>query len=273
MKSPVSSSVAVVAKHHRSVKNYLLDPAFQLKYTGYLMAIALLLSTVLGGLLWRTSQAALQLSQTAVAQGMETVRRGQELVKENQKVSTMAKMTIDKAYADQPELTEVFGAEDQVRSKRLEEEQGRLEAEARRLSQRAHELKDQQQNVTTILVLALTALVVLIGLVGIVVTHKVAGPIFKMKRQIRELGEGYLRLPGKLRKGDELVDFFETFERTVKNLRGRQEAEILQLETALEALQGKIDAAALRPLEALRDDMRRVLGLQHLAFRKGSKMP
>jgi hypothetical protein len=40
-----------------------------------------------------------------------------------------------------------------------------------------------------------------------------------MKRQLREVGDGSLRRPGKLRRGDELVDFFEAFEDMIDRLR------------------------------------------------------
>ncbi len=41
----------------RRLKNYLLDPHFQLKYSGYMAGVALLISVCLGVVLWRTSQA------------------------------------------------------------------------------------------------------------------------------------------------------------------------------------------------------------------------
>jgi geranylgeranyl reductase len=54
---------------------------------------------------------------------------------------------------------------------------------------------------------------------GIVFTHKVAGPIFKMKRLLRQVGAGKLVLRERLRKGDELQHFFEVFEEMVAELR------------------------------------------------------
>jgi hypothetical protein len=57
-----------------------------------------------------------------------------------------------------------------------------------------------------ILVAALSVLVLALGAAGIVVTHKVAGPIFKMKRLIVHVGQGHLNQLEKLRNGDELTD-------------------------------------------------------------------
>ena len=58
-------------------------------------------------------------------------------------------------------------------------------------------------------------MVVLIGLLGIYFTHKVAGPVYKMKRLLKQVGQGNLRVEARLRKGDELQDFFDTFTQMV----------------------------------------------------------
>jgi hypothetical protein len=120
--------------------------------------------------------------------------------------------------------------------------------------------------------------VVVIGFAGIIVTHKVAGPIYKMKRQIKAVADGHLAVPGNLRKGDELVDFFEGFRDMVINLRKRQEHEIALLEAAIEALErgpvsterkcaacgtmlpsANADDGALTPLYEVRKEMKAAL--------------
>ena len=42
-------------RHQRSIKNYLLDAKFQLKYTGYIVGVTLFVSGILGAVLWNTS--------------------------------------------------------------------------------------------------------------------------------------------------------------------------------------------------------------------------
>ena len=79
-------------------------------------------------------------------------------------------------------------------------------------------------------------MVVALGMLGIVFTHKVAGPIFKMKRLLRQVGEGKLVVRERLRKGDELQHFFEVFETMVGELRKHQEAEIARVDRILEKL-------------------------------------
>lgn len=247
--------------HQRRLRNYLLNRRFQLKYSGYLVGIATLVSVCLGTVLWRTSEAGIAQSKNAVAQGEQVVERGREVLKESQKVSAVVQMNIvrDPVYGQNPALLEAFGADAAEQDARLLSQQRALEAQARALKQQSADLVAQQHRMFLTLCVALGLLVVLTGLAGIVVTHKVAGPVFKMKRQLAEVGAGRLTLPTRLRRGDELVDFFEVFEAMVKSLRERQEAEILELESAMGSLAGKAEPSELAPLERLRDRMRAAL--------------
>jgi nitrogen fixation/metabolism regulation signal transduction histidine kinase len=239
------------ARYHRSAKNYLLDPRFQLKYTSLLVGIAAVLSVALGLLLWKSSnnvllqsQQAVQQGQITVRKGQETVKRGQEVIVQSRRVSQVVAMNIAKEYKDDPELAKTFGESAQHDAEQLKEEQERLEREAVDLQQRAHDLEQQaahmarqQATVLIVLVVILTALVIGVGIAGIIFTHKVAGPIFKMKRLLRQVGEGKLVVRERLRKGDELQHFFETFEKMVDDLRTRQQQEIVRVDEAIEKLE------------------------------------
>jgi nitrogen fixation/metabolism regulation signal transduction histidine kinase len=240
----------------RSVKNYLLDPGFQLKYSGYLVAVTMVLSVTLGSLLWRTSDAAIAQSRTAVTQAQEAVQAGQGLIKKSQDLSNVVKMNIAEKYADQPDLAKLFNDEAKKEDVALAERQKHFEAEAARLATQGAALEHQQRTIMITLIATLATLVVFIGIAGIIVTHKIAGPIFKMKRQIRELGEGKLQMPGKLRKGDELVHFFETFEDTVRSLRDRQAVEIKKVDAIISDLEKSgTSASTLASLKSLRGEM------------------
>jgi methyl-accepting chemotaxis protein len=239
----------------------LLDAHFQLKYSGYLVGIALLFSVCLGALLWRTSVEVISQSTQTVEQGEKVVGRGREVVEESRKVSEVVKMNIvkDPIYSDNPALLEAFKVDADKQDERLKSQQADLESQAKTLKAQALAIRHQQRNMLITLTSALTLLVVLIGFAGIFVTHKVAGPIYKMKRQIREVGEGHLRIPNKLRKGDELVEFFEAFETMVVNLRSRQQGEIDKLDKAIVALEPKAEPGELEPLYQLRQEMRDAL--------------
>ena len=52
---------------------------------------------------------------------------------------------------------------------------------------------------------------VVLAAYGIVLTHKVAGPLFKITNHLDKIRDGKLGVVYNLRKGDQLVDFFEHF--------------------------------------------------------------
>lgn len=266
-------------KHHRSAKNYLLDRRFQLTYAGFLVGIALLLSAGLGALLWRTSERVIEQSREAVKQGQEVVRQGQETVKrgealiaESRKVRQVVEMTAETCYKDTPEVKQQFAADTARDEQKLRAEQDRLtreaadlKAHAEDLASQASRIEAQQRRVLLGLVVGLGVFVLALGAAGIVFTHKVAGPIFKMKRLLREVGSGKLVVREKLRKGDELQHFFEAFEHMVADLRSRQEQEIAKVDDIIQRLEGaplssrgmkEIDEDGVELLKALRKEMK-----------------
>lgn len=276
--SEATSSRPAPGKHQRSAKNYLLDRRFQLKYAGLLVGIALVLSTALGVLLWRTSDRVIDQSresvkqgQEAVRQGQETVRRGEALLVESRKVRQVVEMTAETCYKDFPEVKQQFATDAARDEEKLKSEQERLKRDATDLESRAAglelqtaQIEAQQRRVLIGLVAGLAIFVVLLGLAGIVFTHKIAGPVFKMKRLLRQVGAGKLVLHERLRKGDELQHFFEAFEQMVGDLRARQEKEIARVDDIILRLEGaplssrgtkEIDEDGIELLKKLRREM------------------
>jgi len=207
-------------RHQRSAKNYLIDKRFQLKYTGFIVGMALVISIILGAFLVSTSRS---------------------VVEESKKVSQVAtkNITDDPAYADNPELLKSF--------KDAADEQDRV-------------TMARQRTMLASILGGLTLLVLFIGLLGIYFTHKVAGPIYKMKLLLRQVGQGKLNFRGGLRKGDELQDFFEAFAEMTASLKERQAKEIALLESGIEA--AKTAGASTESLEKIvtvRDEMKRAL--------------
>lgn len=248
-------------RHQRRLRNYLLDRHFQLKYTGYLVGTAVVLSVALGTILWRTSEAVITQSAEAVDQGEQVVSLGREVVSESRKVSAVVQMNIvkDPVYSDNPALIEAFKTDAAKQDERLKRQQQQLENQSASLKAQSARLASQQRTMLLTLCLVLGILVLGVALAGIVVTHKVAGPVYKMKRQIRDVGEGKLTIPGSLRKGDELVAFFDAFDQMVRSLRARQENEIALLDAAIQKLQAERGPEALQPLRELRTHMRSAL--------------
>jgi HAMP domain-containing protein len=81
----------------------------------------------------------------------------------------------------------------------------------------------------TILLLS-AAVAVILGLLGILITHRIAGPVLVLSRYAEALAEGTYPPMRALRKNDELKDYFELFRRAVERMKERDAAELADLE-------------------------------------------
>ena len=248
-------------RRQRKLRNFLLDSHFQLKYTSYLVLIALALSVSLGAVLWRTSATMIAQSRQNVARGEQIVALGKEVVGESRKVSAVVRMNIvrDPVYQDNPDLLAAFNSDAQSQDQRLASQLASLEEERKSLAEQSVRLAGSQSLMLWTLVGVLAVLVFAIGAAGIMVTHKVAGPIFKMKRQLADVADGHLKLPSPLRKGDELVEFHQSFRDMVQSLRSERERQIAALDSSLAALDGATDAERLSELRRLRQELQTTL--------------
>lgn len=259
-----SGPVSVHPTHRgqRRLRNFLLDRHFQLKYSGFLVAVTLFLSTSLGIILWRTGQELIVQSRSSVELGENIVQAGKSLLVESEKVNAVVRMSIVEAYADDPALLEVFQGEAQKRDAMLVRTQKQLEANSLTLKAQSQMIEREYVVFAIVIVSALLMLVLGVGLAGVVVTHKVAGPVFKMKRLLGELAKGHFRVVARLRKGDELQYFFDAFNDAAEQLSRRQEDEIEQIGSVIsilaDATAGDAESVALAKerLQALRDSMR-----------------
>ncbi|HJL19190.1 MAG TPA: hypothetical protein RMH99_26230 [Sandaracinaceae bacterium LLY-WYZ-13_1] len=193
----------------RRLRNFLLDPGFQLKYTGMVVGVTVLVTGAVG--YWLGSE--------AYAYSQEN-----------------SELLMTHAAGVSPELFEF------------------LQEEA--------EAKDAE--VLNSIILGISALVVTLalalGFTGIIVTHKVVGPAYKLKLLLGKIEEGNFAVRGGLRKGDELQDVGEAFKRMVSSLRERREEELAQLDEAIEAARSsETDEEVLRKLDALRERLEATL--------------
>jgi len=175
----------------RRLRNFLLNPRFQLKYTGMVVGVTMVVASALG---WQ-------------------------------------------AYNYSKSMTEMLTANEMMMS--VDDGAAALIIE----HSEAEDRKVLMSIVGGILILAIA-----LGVTGIVVTHKLVGPTYKLKRLIGEIGDGHMKLSGRLRKGDELLDLYLTLERMVESLRAMQQEEIDLLDAAI---QKSRDAGT--PEEALQD--------------------
>jgi nitrogen fixation/metabolism regulation signal transduction histidine kinase len=221
---------------------------------------ALLISLLLGFALARTSQDVLRQSREAVDQGRRAVDTGRQLVEESHKVSAVVRMSLTKStdYADNPELGEAFRADNQALQNKTNEQQQQLERQALALAGDALLLEARQRSSLLTIFGLLFVLVVALGMVGIIITHKVAGPVYKMTRYVQRLRKGSLVEPAPLRRGDDLVEFFEELRWAIQALRERQQADIRVLDEAILEL-GESHATLRGRLTKCRDEKQRTL--------------
>jgi methyl-accepting chemotaxis protein len=164
----------------RHVKNYLLEPRFQLKYTGMVVGVTLVVASVLGFFAYRYSH-----GQTEMLTARSLAESGMDLPAE-----TVALIQEEAEKADREVLLSI--------------------------------------------VVGIGVLVLALGLTGILVTHRLVGPAYKLKMLLKDVTEGHLRVKGRLRKGDELQDVFLAFEAMIAEMRRRQTVEVEVLTSAID---------------------------------------
>jgi hypothetical protein len=92
---------------------------------------------------------------------------------------------------------------------------------------------------------------VALGLLGVVITHRVAGPIFVMGHYMSVLAHGRFPRMRTLRRGDELRPFFETFLAAVEALKHREAHHAVLLADAAVRIRASGDPALAGVADAL----------------------
>jgi hypothetical protein len=101
-------------------------------------------------------------------------------------------------------------------------------------------------------------LVLSISGVGILLTHKVAGPLYKISSFFGRIRDNKLGpAPAKLRKGDELQDFYLSFRDMHQAVRARVEDDVRVLEGALVSIEATPEGRAPAIQQAL-DELRQL---------------
>jgi hypothetical protein len=94
-------------------------------------------------------------------------------------------------------------------------------------------LKSQDRSQVNLMLVVGLGLIVMLSGYMVVMTHKVAGPLYKVTLYFDRMKEGKLPKVYALRKGDQLQDFFEKFRAMDETLRAQTEAEIALYERFL----------------------------------------
>lgn len=110
---------------------------------------------------------------------------------------------------------------------------------------------DDAGRIWTMVVAFLVGEVVILGLLGIFVTHRVCGPIFVLRQHLSTLNKGRYPALRPLRSRDEFVDAFQTFAEFVTSLKQRDEAEAKALAVLVDQAKERGDDDAVAILERL----------------------
>lgn len=207
-------------QYQRKLKNFLLDSRFQLKFAVFFIIPTLIISAVLGFFIANTTGNLFK----QMSQAVEARSKSAETSKELGTCTLNNELT---KGMDDPSLMSKL----ETRSKEID---AAYEAEKQAIVQQQKDLVAQQQTTLGVLVGLLALFVLVIGFVAIVITHRIVGPLFRIKRMGREVTSGVIRPPEYgLRPGDELKDVFDVFATMVKALRDRTEADLKAVESAL----------------------------------------
>jgi hypothetical protein len=164
-------------QYRRSI--LLIDPQFQLKYTGLVVAVGAIISIICAYFIYRAYNENTQLLELSEAVGQEITRR-------------------------------------------------------------------ESSTIVTVVAAFVVLEIVALGFWGILVTHRIAGPVYIISRYLRVLKDGQYPDMRPLREGDEMRGFFDAFAGTVDALRNREKEDLAAIEEAI----GKLgeNAGALREI-------------------------
>jgi HAMP domain-containing protein len=193
----------------RKLRNYLLEPKFQLKYTGMVVAVTLVVAAVLGYQAYKYSTGQTELLN----------------------IEKMEAATLTGAVADARFIADLEGY-----------------------------AREADRKVALAIMGGIGVLALALGLTGIVVTHRLVGPAYRLRQLLRQVSAGSLAPAGSLRKHDELQEVFVAFQEMVKSLRGAREQDLAALDEALErAKAAGASDSALEPLRSVRERLRGAL--------------
>jgi HAMP domain-containing protein len=125
------------------------------------------------------------------------------------------------------------------------------------LEQFAHQEDRKIRNAILAGVLLLT---LALGLTGIIVTHRVVGPAYRMRRLFEHVGDGRIEITTGIRKGDELQELYHSFAEMVESLRDQRAEEIEQLEETLIKMESAgVQSAYITELRAVLERIRKTV--------------
>jgi nitrogen fixation/metabolism regulation signal transduction histidine kinase len=205
--------------HARNGTSLLIDPRFQLKWSGYLVGVVLFVMTGLGIVIARTAAHASETAQIAVTQA-------EQAFEESKTNSILTKRTIELLAVDNPTLHTLM-------DESLEAVDAQAEKNLANVRHKQSDIQHDLRMLRSLLVGAGAALLILLSIMGIFITHRIVGPVHKMKRLLRRVSTGRLVVGEHLRRGDELEDLFDTFLQMTYSLKAMHVARLATLDNTI----------------------------------------
>lgn len=117
----------------------------------------------------------------------------------------------------------------------------------------------RRENTTIVTAVSLFVVleIVALALWGVLVTHRIAGPVFIISRYVRVLKDGAYPDMRPLRQGDEMKGFFDLFAAMVDNLKQHDQDDVKALDAAIAKLG---DDEATGALKKIRERKVKALG-------------
>jgi len=221
-----------MASRQRRLRNYLLDAPMQLRFTGVLVLGTLLGAGLLGIFLARALNRLSEQAERAVEARAAAAQASHELGN-----AALSRTLLDR-FGD-PEFT----AQLERQSRAID---AAYVAEQTQVSEQRHEVARESKRIGWLVLFSVVVFSLAVLLLGIVLTHRIAGPVFRVRRLLADLGEGRREVPRHgLRDGDELRELFEAASSLVKTLRDEDEATLTAISAALSS---PAQADGLRPV-------------------------
>ena len=220
----------------RRKQPYLIDPRFQVKYTALLVGVVAAVMLVFGLVIWSTVEVASSNAQLAAAQA-------ERALKEASTSAHILKMSAATYETDSPELGRTLEGE----LAEIDREYARNLAE---VGERRAEVEQQRQRLLTILLGGGGTLLLLLSVLGLFITHRIVGPVLRLKRLCRQVGTSRFNVKVQAHKGDELADLFDTFGQMTYSLKVLQAGRLATLDATIE--RAEAESASPEVMEGLR---------------------
>jgi len=134
------------------------------------------------------------------------------------------------------------------------------------IARQIKKIDDANRNIVLVLVLSGVLLTLGLAVFGIKMTHKVAGPLHKVTLYLAKLRDGRYDKVYDLRKGDQLVEFYEHFKHAHAGVVAMEQEDIARIKAALDALEADGVLARSPEARAAADELRKVLERKEASF-------